>query len=339
LSGYDTSSLALNIFGTPVGARRQRASLGAGAPAATTPAPAVPGSPPVVFGVTPVEGTEAARAAKVLQAAAAQARPHILLDPDLASRPADQQRGMPKGMSAQEVADGICATILQGSGPILLVVPGTLGVAYQSSMLATARALIAASKGAPLSVASIPYPNGIPDIATRFLRIGVGEATNVLALVLKKLKAAAPHRPILLAGESQGAWLTADTLRADPALAAAVTRVALFAKPGFAQLPPPVGAARLGAAMLPGSPTGASGIIEWRHTDDIVPSLFAHLGLQVAGGFVDAIQGWIHTKDFEYVPHHYDLHGPEAAKWLLEGIAPSNPVHHSKSHPTVPPTI
>lgn len=238
---------------------------------------------------------------------------------------------MPKGMSPAEIADRIVATLLQGQGPILLCVPGTLGTTYQSSMLATARAFVGAADG-PVSVASIPYRNGVGDVVTRFLKLGQDEGQNVLALVLRRLRALAPGRPILLTGESQGAWLIAETLRADPKLAAAVTRVALFAKPGFVALPAGVGAARAGAAMLPAAADAATGILEFRHTDDIVPSLFHRLGSTVAMGYVEAIGSWRRTGTFDYPPHHYDSHGAEAARWLLLGAPARAPVHHSAEH-------
>jgi hypothetical protein len=253
-----------------------------------------------------------------------------VLDPDLATRPKEPKQGLPPGMPASEVADRIVATLLAGSGPILLVVPGTLGTLYQTSMLATARAVARQAKG-PTSIAAIPYPNGVLDIVTRALKIGIGPDQNVLAHVIKKLRAAAPHRPILLAGESQGAWLIADTLAQDPSLAAAVTRVALMAKPGFVQLPSSIGTARLGASMLPATASGVNGIVEFRHTDDIVPSLFSRLGPHVFSGYVTSL---LAGRGFEYLPHHYDWHDEEAARWLLEGIRPDrDTVHASGTHP------
>lgn len=237
-------------------------------------------------------------------------------------------------MPAGEVADRIVAKLLEGSGPILLVVPGTLGGLYQTSMLATARAFARMSKG-PTSIAAIPYPNGIGDIVTRFAHIGTGPEDNVLAHVLRKLHAAAPHRAILLAGESQGAWLIGDTLRQDPALAAAVTRLVVFAKPGFVDLPESIGTARLGAAMLPENVSRVDGILEFRHTDDIVPSLFSRLRPRVLTGFIDGLKAAMTGGAFGYAPHHYDWHDQEAAQWLLEGIAPDrSTVHESGSHPT-----
>ncbi len=285
--------------------------------------------------VQPVAGTEsaarAAEAAAKLAKQAAGARPHVVLDPDLATRPKEPKQGLPPNMPASEVADRIVAKLLQGSGPILLVVPGTLGTLYQTSMLATARAFARHSKG-PTSIAAIPYPNGVADVVTRAFRLGIGPDQNVLAHVIKKLRAAAPHRPILLAGESQGAWLIADTLEQDPSLAAAVTRVALMAKPGFVKLPSSIGTARLGASMLPGNTDGVDGIVEFRHTDDIVPSLFSRLRPQVLSGYVTSL---LAGKGFEYLPHHYDWHDQEAARWLLDGIRPErDTVHASDTHPT-----
>ncbi len=283
----------------------------------------------------PVAGTAAAQRATEQAAKAASktaaARPHIVLDPDLASRPKEPKQGMPPGMTASEVADRIVAKVLEGSGPILLMVPGTLGTLYQTSMLATARAVARTSKG-PVSIAAIPYPNGVVDCVTRVLQIGIGPEQNVLAHVIKKLRAVAPDRPILLAGESQGAWMISDTLQQDPSLAAAITRVVLFAKPGFVKLPPSIGAARLGAAMLPPNISGVDGILEFRHTDDIVPSLFGHLGPHVLKGWVDSLKA---GRGFEYLPHHYDWHDDEAARFLLDGIRPDAPtIHESGAHPT-----
>lgn len=238
--------------------------------------------------------------------------------------------GMPAGMSPSEVADRIVAKLLEGSGPILLCVPGTLGQTYQSSMLAVARSFIRQA-GTPVSVASIPYRNGILDVVTRFVGAGEGSDQNVLALVLRKLHAAAPHRPILLTGESQGAWLIADTLRDDPQLAAAVTRIALFAKPGFVDLPASIGHARNGAAMLPGTASGVHGILEYRHTDDIVPSLFSRLHPGVLTPYLESLRT---GRGLEYRPHHYDFHGEEAARWLLRAQQPDAPeVHRSTTHP------
>lgn len=279
-------------------------------------------------------GTAAAQRAQDLEAARAAHPPHVLLDTDRAAIEARPRVGLPKGMSAEEIADRIVATLLQGTGPILLCVPGTLGKEYQSSMLAIARSFIAEA-GRSVSVASIPYPNGIPDVVGRFVTGPPQARDNVLALVLGKLRAAAPGRPILLTGESQGAWLIADTLRADPALAAAVTRIALFAKPGFVEMPAAIGAARAGASMLPGTASGVPGILEYRHTDDIVPSLFRHLHPRVLMPYVESLtQG----RGLEYPPHHYDWHGSEAARFLLFGETPAEPeVHRSTAHPTHAP--
>ncbi|MCW2926328.1 MAG: hypothetical protein JWM86_296, partial [Thermoleophilia bacterium] len=278
----------------------------------------------------------AAERAAAAAAAAATRRPHVLLDPDLASRTDAPKAGMPD-MPAEEIADRIVATLLQGSGPILLCVPGTLGAAYQTTMLSVARAVVR-SIGGPVSVASIPYPNGIKDVVTRFFHIGTEPAHNVLAHVLRKLHAAAPQRPILLTGESQGAWLIADTLREDPTLAAAVTRIAMFAKPGFVTLPPSIGSARDGAALLAATPGGSDGILQFVHTDDIVPSLFRRLGPHVLAGYVRGFGELLAGGQFGYSPHHYDAHGMEAARWLLLGQRPAaDPVHESGTHPTHAP--
>lgn len=313
-------------------ARRRRTLA---AQAATPPVPAPPAAPVPI--VQPVPGTAAAERAADQAARTQGARPHVLLDPDLAGRPKEGKAGMPEGMLPVEIADRIVATLLQGTGPILLCVPGTLGAAYETSMLSLARSVVKAA-GQSVSVASIPYPNGIRDVVTRFFHIGTGPETNVLAMVLRKLHAAAPHRPIMLSGESQGAWLIADTLRADPELAAAVTRIAVFAKPGFVQMPESIGSARNGAAMLAATAPGVDGILEFRHTDDIVPSLFKRLGPHVLAGYVQGFKDLLGGGHFGYTPHHYDAHGMEAARWLLFGESPAaNPVHESNTHPTHPP--
>jgi hypothetical protein len=308
---------------------RRRRSLAAAAVQQLPAVPAPPSPPPPA--VEPVPGTPAAQAAAEAAERAAKQRPHVLLDPDLASRPPEPKVGMPKGMDPGEIADRIVAQLLKGTGPILLCVPGTLGASFESSMLATARAFVSAADRS-VSVASVPYPNGIPDVVTRFFHIGTQMDRNVLALVLKKLRTAAPNRPVLLAGESQGAWLIAETLREDPSLAAYVTRIALFAKPGFVKLPDGIGSARTGAGLL-AAPAAPTGILEYRHIDDIVPSLFNRLGIEVIKGELAALAEWRRTGEYEYPPHHYDPHGMEAARWLLLGERPTAPtVHHSRVH-------
>jgi hypothetical protein len=283
--------------------------------------------------VQPVAGTAAATTAADLAAAGARARPHTLLDDDLASRPKRPKQRVPKDMGPEEIADRIVATLLRGSGPILLSVPGTLSDAWQSSMLTISRAFVRQANG-PVSVASIPYANGVVDVVRRFLGRVPEPSENVLAHVLRKLRAAAPHRPILLTGESQGAWFIADTLRADPQLAAAVTRVAVFATPGFVRLPEAVGSARLGASLLPGTAAGGSGVLDVRHTDDIVPSLFNRLHPRLLAPWVQSLTS---GRGMQYPPHHYDWHGEEAARFLLTGIRPEEPaVHESTTHPMRP---
>lgn len=298
----------------------------------TLPATGPAGAVPVAV---PVPGTAAAETAAAQARLRARTTPtHVLLEPALTEHPERPRDHLPEGMSPAEAADRIVAALLQGSGPILLCVPGTYGGAYQSSMLVTARSVVRHA-GGPVSISSIPYPNGVRDILTRFLRVGErGEEQNVLALVLRRLRAAAPHRPILLAGESQGAWLIADTLRADPTLAAAVTRIVVFAKPGFVDMPEAIGGARMGASMLPGTASGIRGVLEFRHTDDVVPSLFSKLHLGVLTPYLDSLAS---GRGFDYRPHHYDWHGDEAAAWLLRGTPPAtSEVHASGVHPQRP---
>jgi hypothetical protein len=288
--------------------------LGLAAHAATvTPATAPAAQAPAV---EPVPGTDAALAAADHAAAERAHGPHILRQPDGVEPPKGAPRGLPKGMQPQEVADRIAAALLAGTGPILLLVPGTLGTEYQTSMLALGRAALKMPPGELPSIASIPYDNGIADIATRYFGKGGKPDMNVLSLVLHRLQRVAGSRPILLAGESQGAWLIADTLRTEPELAKLVTRVAMFANPGFAKVPATIGGGT-------GQPAAATGIVQWRHIDDVVPNLFAGVFTKpVLGGFEQAFQGLFATGHYHYTPHHYDRYAPSAAQWLLEGIRP-----------------
>src|SRR5690606_32926230 len=110
----------------------------------------LPVAPPVTpVAVKPVPGTDAARAEQLRQVVERRspARPHVLLDPDPASRPKRPKRGLVRGMSPQEQADRIVAHLLQGSGPILLVEPGTMADYYDNTMGATAKAFIQRAKG------------------------------------------------------------------------------------------------------------------------------------------------------------------------------------------------
>lgn len=257
----------------------------------------------------------------------APGRPNILLDPDLATRPLDQDRGIPD-MPVYEIADRICAELLKGTGPIVLCVPGTAGGGYQTSMLATARAMIKLAGGHSISVASLPYPNQPVDVARRLLGIGTDHDHDVLRQVLERLKKYAGGRPILVTGESLGAWYIADVLRQHPDLAAIVTRAALFAKPGFVHDPAPetVGSAHRGAALLraTGSPwaEGERGLVEFEHTDDIVANLFGGIGRAVVASEVSALKRWLSSGHYTYPPHHYESHGEAAARWLYLGERP-----------------
>lgn len=258
---------------------------------------------------------------------------HVLLSGQRRVDDATAARRMaPAGLTNREQADRILAVLLKATGPVLLCMPGTLGGPWQSSMYETARAAVRQYRG-PISAVSIPYNNGILDIGRRLLGIGLNERDSVLAMVIRGLHSANPGRPILVAGESQGAWAIAHDLQ-DPELAAAVTRVVLFAKPGFQALPSISGhgafggakaSARAGAAMLPGT----RGVVEFRHTDDIVPALFRHFGFNVLKGYVDGVRRALSHQSFQYVPHHYEAHGQEAASYLLTGRRPARLVHPS----------
>lgn len=252
-------------------------------------------------------------------------RPHALLDETRRPPETPSAGALGTGATASQIADRILATLLNASGPVLLCMPGTLGPAWQSSVYETAREVAReyANRGA-VSIVSIPYKNGVPDAIGRAIGIGTNSSGSVLALVIRGLHRYAPNRPILVVGESQGSWVAAHDLE-DPELAAMVTRVALFAKPGVQGDPAPIGGATSGARLLGGSP----GFIEFRHTDDIVPSLITRLSREVARGYQLAVRRWAATRDFEYTPHHYDMHGTEAAAYLLHGTAPVRPVHLS----------
>jgi hypothetical protein len=261
----------------------------------------------------------------------APGRPHILLDPDLTTRPLDQMRDLPK-MSAGEQADRICAVLLRGTGPILLCLPGTASGGYQTAMLSTARAFIELAGDSSVSIATLPYPNGPLDVFTRLVGFHADGDYDVLEQVLLRLKKYAGGRPILLTGESQGAWVIADTLRRHPDLAGIVTRVAMFAKPGFVRMPGAIGQARHGAAMLRATGSrfsDATGIVEFRHIDDIVPSLFTRMGSAVAKGEFEAVRRLLQTGHYVYPPHHYEMHGEDAARWLYLGERPQVTVQMS----------
>ncbi|MBC7460207.1 MAG: hypothetical protein H7287_02490 [Thermoleophilia bacterium] len=257
----------------------------------------------------------------------APGRPNILLDPDLMTRPLDQDRGIPN-MPVYEIADRICAELLRGTGPIVICMPGTSGGGYQTAMLATAREMIRLAGGNSMSFTSLPYPNQPIDLVKRFLGLSGGNDDCVLYQVLLRLKKFAGDRPIYLTGESLGAWYIADVLRTNPDLAAVVTRVALFAKPDFVREVPSavLGSAHRGARMLraTGAPNAvsATGIVEFRHTDDIVANLFDRLGLDVLKSEFSAVGRWIKTGHYTYPPHHYEVHGTDAARWLYLGERP-----------------
>jgi hypothetical protein len=251
------------------------------------------------------------------------------IDPYAAPATAAGTRGA--SLTPREQADHILASLLAGSGPIVLGVAGTIGNAWEHAVLTTARSIMAQWHGA-ISFASIPYHNGVFDNVKRFFGAESDPDQNVLAMVIDGLRRNAPGRPILIVSESQGSWMVAKTLE-DPVLAGAVTRAMLFSTPGFQRQPTGVGQAAAGAATLPG-PTGVATI---EHVDDIVPSLFSRLGGAVLHGYVQAFSGWLHTHDFQYVPHHYEAHGDAAAAWLLRGERPSSPRHPSGDDPAPPP--
>ncbi len=232
-------------------------------------------------------------------------------------------------MSVKERADRIVSALSKGTGPILLCMPGTTGGAYQSSMYETARSIIRQHGGA-ISVASIPYDNGVKDVVKRFLGFTKGREKSVLAHVVLALKKLAPHRPIYVVGESQGAWAIAQDLH-DPEVAAAISRSVLFAKPGFQRIPEGISQAVVGANIL-GSGGTPPKVVEFRHTDDIVPSIFGRiLNPEVPLSWVKSAFNWVKTGSFEYKPHHYDAHGDEAAKFLLTGVVPGQLTHRSSS--------
>lgn len=267
--------------------------------------------------VQPVVGTIAAVEAEQTQELAAHHAPHILEQVGT-EPPKGSPRGIPHGMSPTEAADRIVAQLLQGTGPIVLLVSGTLGVEYQTSMLAIGRSVLKLSNtsNAP-TVASIPYDNGIGDIVSRTMGKGENPSANVLSLVLHKLKKLAANRPVYIAGESQGSWMVSDTLRKEPELAAFVSRVAIFSKPGFVPLPMSVGSAAEGAV------DGARGLVEWRQTDDIVPALFKGINASVVGSIKSALAGLVKTGKYEYPQHHYERFADDAARWLLYGVKPA----------------
>ncbi len=234
-----------------------------------------------------------------------------------------------QALSPEQQAEKIVRSLMAGSGPILLCMPGTLGPSYQHAIAATARSLIR-MHGGPVSIASMPYPNTVLDNAKRFFARGRPDDNSVLSRVVRTLHKRAPHRPILIVGESQGAWaIAADLL--NPEVARGVTRAVMFAKPGFQRLPEAVAQAGGGAQGLP----GPSGLLLINHTDDIVPALFSGLSLDVAGGFMHALKGLFEHGSYGYRPHHYAEHGAEAARFLLTGRRPTVTTMPS-SHAPIP---
>ena len=225
----------------------------------------------------------------------------------------------------REQADRILATILNAEGPIVLCMPGTLGPAWQSSIYETARLMAHENEGkGPMTFVSIPYNNSVFDVVKRALRIGTNPQRSTLALVLEGIRKYGKRRPVYLIGESQGSWVIAHDLQ-NPRLARVVTRAVLFAKPGFQKAPDAVGPTSTGSRART-----ATGILEIRHTDDIVPSLFRNLGSDVINGYVLALRRFAATRDFEYTPHHYDAHAADGARFLLHGIMPVSTVHPSQ---------
>ena len=73
----------------------------------------------------------------------------------------------------------------------------------------------------------------IPYEATWRFSHSVPDGAAVLSGVLAELRRRAPGRPVLLAGESQGAWVISTVLQ-DPAAAAQVTRTSIWGHPAAA---------------------------------------------------------------------------------------------------------
>ncbi len=250
-------------------------------------------------------------------------RTHTLID-DRIEPGATSSAGIVSGRTPREQADRILATILNATGPIVLCMPGTLGPAWQSSIYETARLIAHERAGAgPITIVSIPYKNRVADAVKRAIRIGTDPSESTLALVLQGIEQYGNGRPVYLLGESQGSWVIAHDLQ-DPKLARVVTRVVMYAKPGIQRSPAAVGAQATGKGAR-----SSNQILEIRHTDDIVPSLFSKIGMDVIHGYALAFRRLFATHDFEYTPHHYDAHAADGAAFLLHGIRPANTVHPS----------
>jgi hypothetical protein len=103
-------------------------------------------------------------------------------------------------------------------------------------------------------------------------------------------------------------------------------------------VPTSIASAADGAGLLAPTPAGSNGILEFSHTDDIVPSLFGSFGPHVLAGYVHGLVDRLLGRPFDYRPHHYDADGLAGARWLLLGERPAYaPVHESDTHPEHPP--
>lgn len=125
-------------------------------------------------------------------------------------------------MPAYEIADRVCADLLNGMGPIVVCLPDPPGGASPASLLATARRVLQLAPEAAVSVAAVPYTHSVVDVVRSWLGLGLDRDRDVLRQVLERLKQHAGERPVYLMGEGFGARYIADVLRDHPELAVAV---------------------------------------------------------------------------------------------------------------------
>jgi hypothetical protein len=129
----------------------------------------------------------------------------------------------PQLPSVQARIDMVLRDIDAHDRAIVIWVPGTSEYFIKPSFLKAAKRHLPG-----LGVTMIPYEG------TWRLSSSVPDGTAVLAGVIRELRRRGDKRPIVLAGESQGAWIISNVL-ADPTLAREVARAALWGHPAAAE--------------------------------------------------------------------------------------------------------
>jgi hypothetical protein len=217
-------------------------------------------------------------------------------------------------------------------GTIVLWVPGTSSHAVPESFR---QALVGIGELATAQVGLVDYP------ATWRLRSSVATGYVALALVLDELRRRGRHQHLLLAGESQGAWIIGELLT-DPRYARMVDRAALLGHPAPARTHYPDvtdPAARRAQAVevnnradhVPDVPHAPPAVVlaAMQHfgTGDIVGSLphmlriaISDPGYLLQAGF-NALRGTVLSAFGD--PHDYSSRMVDAAELLAASIRPA----------------